>query len=139
MIVGIGTDIIEVERIAGVFAEYGDAFARRIFTEQERAYCESFAIDKMPHYAARFAVKEAFSKAIGTGITNGFKFKDIGIINEPGGKPSIVLQGEMLERWGSYTIHVSISHTTSNAIAVVIIEDNAQSSIDITIASGEIA
>ena len=125
MIIGLGTDIIEVDRIARAFEQYGESFARRIFTLEEQEYCESFAIQKMPHYAARFAVKEAFSKAIGTGITQGFAFKDVGIINEIGGKPLLVLKGLMLERWGKYRIHVSISHTIVNAMAVVIIEDSA--------------
>jgi holo-[acyl-carrier protein] synthase len=124
MILGIGTDIVDVSRIESAMNEYGEAFARRIFTPIELAYCESYVHGKMAHYAARFAVKEAFSKAIGTGITKGFAFKDIGIVNEEGGKPKIVLSGTMLERWGGYTLHVSISHTDTVAMAIVIIESD---------------
>ena len=87
----------------------------------------------MPHYAARFAVKEAFSKAIGTGITKGFAFKDVGVVNEQGGKPSIVLSGAMLDTWGLYTLHVSISHTDTVAMAVVILESEKEFDTDISL------
>ena len=122
MILGIGTDIVDIVRIESAMNEYGEAFARRIFTPVEQAYCDGYVHGKMAHYAARFAVKEAFSKAIGTGIAKGFAFKDIGVVNEKGGKPVIVLSGAMLEKWGAYTIHVSISHTDTVAMAIVIIE-----------------
>ncbi len=122
MILGIGTDIVDITRIESAMKEYGEAFSRRIFTPVEQQYCESYAHGKMAHYAARFAVKEAFSKAIGTGIAKGFAFKDIGVVNAKGGKPIIVLSGAMLEKWGAYTIHVSISHTDAVAMAIVIIE-----------------
>ena len=122
MILGIGTDIVDIARIESAMNEYGESFARRIFTPVEQSYCESYAHGKMGHYAARFAVKEAFSKAIGTGIAKGFAFKDIGVVNEKGGKPIIVLSGAMLEKWGAYMIHVSISHTDTVAMAIVIIE-----------------
>ena len=131
MILGVGTDIVDIARIESAITEYGDAFLRRIFTPVEQAYCESYVHGKMSHYAARFAVKEAFSKAIGTGITKGFAFKDIGVVNEKGGKPCIVLSNLMLETWGSYTIHVSISHTDTVAIAVVIIESDKERDINI--------
>jgi len=131
MILGVGTDIVDIARIESAIAEYGDAFLRRIFTPVEQAYCESYAHGKMSHYAARFAVKEAFSKAIGTGITKGFAFKDVGVVNEKGGRPRIVLSNLMLETWGSYMIHVSISHTDTVAMAVVIIESDKERDIDI--------
>ncbi len=133
MILGIGTDIVDIARIESAINEYGDAFVRRIFTSVEQSYCESFALKKMPHYAARFAVKEAFSKAIGTGITKGFAFKDVGVVNEQGGKPSIVLSGAMLDTWGLYTIHVSISHTDTVAMAVVILESEKEFDTDISL------
>jgi len=133
MIFGIGTDIVDIARIESAINQYGDAFLRRIFTHVEQAYCESYAQKKMAHYAARFAVKEAFSKAIGTGITKGFAFKDVGVVNEKGGKPFIVLSGLMLETWGAYTIHVSISHTDSVAMAVVILESEKEFNQDISL------
>jgi len=73
--------------------------------------------------AGRFAVKEAFSKAIGTGIRQGFVWNTVGVVNEPSGKPTIELTGVLWERWGKYTIHVSISHTENYAMAMVVIED----------------
>ena len=123
MIIGIGTDIIEVERIAGSIEKYGERFMKKIFTETEIEYCESFKKNKYLHYAARFAAKESFSKAIGTGLTRGFKFTEIGIRNEKSGRPVVELSGNMAEKWGSYKIHISLSHTEGNAIAYIIMEE----------------
>lgn len=96
---------------------------KRVFTDTEIAYCDRFGETRFLHYAARFAAKEAFSKAIGTGMRDGMSFKSVGIRNEPSGKPTIELFGEMQERWGGHTIHVSLSHTASVGLAVVVIED----------------
>ncbi len=121
MIVGIGTDIVEVERIKSAIEKYGLRFLDRVFTETEQKYCESFNSTKYLHYAARFAAKEAFSKAIGTGITQGFKFKEVGVENEKSGKPLIRLSGELKDKWQKYHIDVSLSHTGDNALAYIII------------------
>lgn len=123
MIFGIGTDIIEVSRIKSIIEKYGDAFLKRICTENEIAYCESFNETKYVHYAARFAAKESFSKAIGTGMTRGFKFKEIGVVNEANGKPKVELFGNLAENYSKYKIHVSLSHTQENAIAYIIMEE----------------
>jgi len=120
MHISIGTDIIEVHRIRKAIEEYGERFLRRICTELEIEYCEQFGEKKYLHYAARFAAKEAFSKAIGTGISEGFKFREIGVVNKDSGKPIIKLEGEMLERWGEYIFDISLSHTDDNAVAFVI-------------------
>ncbi|GAB1431083.1 holo-ACP synthase [Ignavibacteria bacterium] len=122
MIIGIGTDITDVARIESSVNQYGERFLRRIFTETEREYCERREKTKYRHYAARFAAKEAFSKAIGTGVTQGFAFNLIGICNEPGGKPTVELFGIMAERWSDCRINVSLSHTDDLAVAVVTIE-----------------
>jgi holo-[acyl-carrier protein] synthase len=124
MINGIGTDIVEVERIKNSIEKYGKRFLDRIFTQTEQEYSESFNQNKYVHYAARFAAKESFSKAIGTGITRGFKFREVGIVNERSGKPRVELSGEMLEKYGGYDISVSLSHTGSNAVAFVVMESN---------------
>jgi holo-[acyl-carrier protein] synthase len=124
MITGIGTDIIEIGRIKEAIEQYGERFLKRIFTETEIKYCESFNETKYLHYAARFAAKESFSKAIGTGLTQGFKFKEIGIDNEDNGKPFVVLSGALKEKWGMYKIHISLSHTDGNALAYLVIEGN---------------
>jgi len=123
MIIGIGTDIIEISRIKSSIEKYGDRFLNRIFTETEIKYCESFKGTKYLHYAARFAAKESFSKAIGTGITKGFKFKEIGIRNEKTGKPIVELSGGLSEKWGQYIIQVSLTHTEENAVAYLVIEE----------------
>jgi holo-[acyl-carrier protein] synthase len=122
MIVGIGTDIIEVTRIEKAIEKYGEKFLKRIFTDTERNYCEQFNEKKYMHYAARFAAKEAFSKAIGTGITDGFKFSEIGIKNEKSGKPVIELFGGLYKQWGDCIILVTLSHSDANAMAFLIIE-----------------
>lgn len=123
MIIGIGTDIVEVERIKEAIIKYGDRFLNRIYTPLEQDYCNMFNDGKYQHYAARFAAKEAFSKAIGTGITQGFKFKECGIKNEVSGKPVMELTGDMADKWGNFRLSVSLSHTDKNATAFVIIED----------------
>ena len=120
--IGIGTDIVDVPRIEKSYAEYGDRFLQRVFTPTEIAYCERFGETRFLHYAARFAAKEAFSKAIGTGMRDGMSFKNVGIRNEPSGQPVIELFGVMLERWGNHVIHVSLSHTATIGLAVIVIE-----------------
>lgn len=125
MIIGIGTDIVQVKRIAEAMQNYGERFRNRIFTPVEQEYCEQHPPTKMLHYAARFAYKEAFSKAIGTGITKGFQFKDCGLKNLPTGQPVADLSGVLAERWGTYTIHISLSHTDEYAVAMVVIEEVA--------------
>jgi len=122
MIIGIGTDIIEVDRIKKSIENYGDRFRKKIFSNKEIEYCEQFNDQKWVHYAARFAAKESFSKAIGTGITNGFKFNEISILNEQSGKPYILLDGNMLQSWGHCNALISLSHTRDNAIAYIILE-----------------
>lgn len=123
MIFGIGIDIIEVDRIKKAIENYGSKFLQRVFTENEIKYCEEFKENKFVHYAVRFAAKEAFSKAIGTGLTSGFKLNQVGIINEKNGKPRIELLGEMSETWSGYKIFVSLSHINSIATAFVVIEE----------------
>jgi len=123
MIIGIGTDIIEVQRIANACEKYGERFLNRIFTQTEQDYCESFNDTKYVHYAARFAMKESFSKAIGTGLTQGFKFTEVSIVNQQNGKPDVVLEGDLKTKWNKFRIHVSLSHTRDYAVAFVIIED----------------
>lgn len=122
MIIGIGSDIVDVARIAQSIEQYGDRFLNRIFTPTEQEYCKRFHGTEAVHYAARFAYKEAFSKAIGTGITQGFQFKECGVVNMPTGRPVADLSGVMKERYGHFVIHVTLSHTGTMAMAVVVIE-----------------
>ncbi|GIV51957.1 MAG: holo-[acyl-carrier-protein] synthase [Candidatus Kapaibacterium sp.] len=122
MIAGVGIDIIEVERIARAIERYGEHFLRRIYTDAEREYCDRAHATRMLHYAARFAAKEAFSKAIGTGIARGFRFRECGVVNAPSGMPMLVLSGDLAERWAGYRLHLSLSHTQHYAAACVVIE-----------------
>ncbi len=123
MIAGTGIDMIEVERVAEkIRKEKG--FRELVFTEKEIAYCEA-KTNKYEHYAARFAAKEAFFKAIGSGWTNGTAFNEIEISNDENGKPSLVLLGAtaaLFKEKQLGTISVSLSHLKIIASAVVIIE-----------------
>ncbi len=123
MIFGIGTDIIEVARVERRLART-PGLAERLFTAREIDYCRS----KRPsaqHYAARFAAKEAFLKALGTGLHDGFRFVEIEITNDPLGKPSIQLHGRVArfcQVQGISAAKVSLSHLGSIAQALIVLE-----------------
>ncbi len=123
MIVGIGMDISEISRIERSIERYGEQFERKVFTDEEIAYCRRFRYRVAEHYAARFAAKEAFSKAIGTGVQMGFRWREVGVSRLFGGAPMIVLTGDMRERYGHYRIHLTLSHSGDLAIATVVVED----------------
>ncbi len=123
MIFGVGTDIIEVQRIKRLI-EKNNRFRDRVFTKKEIAYCEKKK-NKAHSYAARFAAKEAFFKALGTGWRKGVTFKDVEVRNQPSGKPELVLYGkskEIAERNQIENIQVSLSHVGDSALSVVILE-----------------
>ena len=113
---GVGIDIIEVKRISEMLEKYGDRFLGRILTESEIDYCRKFSKPDL-HFAGRFAAKEAYSKAIGTGIGKDFSWKDIEIKNDERGKPFIVHLKE--SEFSSLKFEISISHTDQYACAVV--------------------
>jgi holo-[acyl-carrier protein] synthase len=124
LIVGIGTDIFEVKRMKERLQKQ-PSFIDGIYTEQEINYCNQHKY-KEQHYAARYAAKEAFFKAIGTGWRNGIKFQEIEIINDDLGKPEILLHGkakEAMKNIKAGSIHVSLSHTQEYAVAFVIINN----------------
>lgn len=101
MIIGIGSDLIDIRRVEKVIARHGERFLGRIFTDAERARAERRAANHRSHiatYAKRFAAKEACSKALGTGIRQGVWWRDMGVVNLRGGKPSMALTGGALER-----------------------------------------
>jgi holo-[acyl-carrier protein] synthase len=123
MLAGLGTDLTEVERIAEKINKRS-GFREMVFSKTEIAYCES-KTNKFEHYAARFAAKEAFFKALGTGWLEGTHFNEVEITNDESGKPALVLLGETkktLSAWGISKILVSLSHLKTIASAVVIIE-----------------
>ena len=102
MIIGIGSDLIDVRRIAKVIERHGDRFLDRIFTAAERARAERRA-KSVETYAKRFAAKEACSKALGTGIRAGVWWRDMGVINLPSGRPTMQLTGGALARLAAIT------------------------------------
>jgi len=113
-----GVDIIEISRVRGVLERYNDRFQRRIFTAGEIAYCKGRA----PNLAARFAAKEATMKALGTGV-RGVGWKDIEVVRQPSGAPSIQLYGRAearAKRLGVSEIALSISHSQEYAVAFVV-------------------
>jgi len=97
MILGIGSDIADVRRVAGVIERHGDRFLTRIFTEVERARAERKK-NRVETYAKRFAAKEACSKALGTGMRGGVWWRDMGVVNLPSGRPTMRLTGGALRR-----------------------------------------
>jgi holo-[acyl-carrier protein] synthase len=122
---GIGIDVVEVERIASAIARHGEPFLSRLFTESERTYCSS---QKRPelHYAARFAAKEAVSKALGTGIGGEAGWLDLEITRDALGAPKLVLHGaaaDFAKSKGIPEIQISLSHAkeyaAANAVAVI--------------------
>lgn len=124
MIIGIGIDISEQERIRASITQFGQQFVEKLFTTQEINYCERYR-DPTEHYAGKFAVKEAFMKAIGTGRRQQVTFKDIEVLNQSSGAPRIILHGNtkvFTDNLGIMQIHVSVSHSADIAVAVVILE-----------------
>ena len=102
MILGIGTDLVDIRRIEQTIARHGGRFINRIYTEAERARAERKA-NRIDTYAMRFAAKEACAKALGTGFRNGVFFRDMGVVNLPSGKPTLRLTGGALARLQAIT------------------------------------
>ncbi|MCK4761889.1 MAG: holo-ACP synthase [Candidatus Aminicenantes bacterium] len=123
MIKGIGTDIIDIVRIKNSI-EKNKRFVEKIFTEKEIGYCEA-RMRREVHYAGRFAAKEAFFKAIGTGYRGGMGWREISIENDELGKPGIELSGrtrDFFKKKKFKNIHLSISHTREYAVSFVVID-----------------
>jgi holo-[acyl-carrier protein] synthase len=121
---GIGIDVCKVERIAESLRRFGERMEKRLFTQDELTYCRGFK-DPLPHLAARFAAKEAASKALGTGIAGGVGWTQIEVV-QPGGRvPLLRLSGVALERFtamGATRSHLSISHDGGLGVACVVLE-----------------
>ena len=125
MIKGVGIDVVEISRIKKIEERWGARFVERVFTEEEIAYCSAKA-DRAESFAVRFAAKEAFAKALGTGWDENFQWKDFSIRTLAGGKPVAVLSTPMQSRLQNTRIHLSLSHSDQYAAAVVILEDVKQ-------------
>jgi holo-[acyl-carrier protein] synthase len=125
MIVGLGLDIAEIDRIEAAIGRHGAPFIERLFTPGEVTYCESHK-NRFERYAARFAAKEAAMKALGTGWRRGVRWRDIEVTRETGGKPVLRLAGvarELADRLGVKNISLSITHSGNLALAQVIFEN----------------
>ena len=124
-LVGLGLDQTELDRVRRVLERYGDRFLHRCYTEGEIAF--SFAHrDPVPRLSARYAAKEAGSKALGTGIARGVSWKEIEVVREEGHPPRLRFHGRALERaraLGMRRVHLSLTHSRDLAAAVVILED----------------
>lgn len=126
MIIGIGIDVIQNERLRDSIERFGDRFVNRIYTEAEQAYCKN-SVNPGIHYAARWAAKEAAFKALGTGWAAGVKWKDVEVERLASGKPELHLYGEALARatsMGANRFFVSLTHDQLISCAVVIFEGN---------------
>lgn|ERR1700693_1029770 len=124
VIVGMGIDVAEVNRIRAVVQAQAERFLKRVYTPAEVAYCEQFK-NKYERYAGRFAVKEAAMKALGTGWSRGVRWVDVEVVRQRGGRPTLELKGEaknIADRLGVKHIAVSITHTAEQAFAQVIFE-----------------
>jgi holo-[acyl-carrier protein] synthase len=125
MILGTGIDIVEIDRVARSIDRFGDRFLHRIFTAGEIAYC-SRKKNAAESYAARFAAKEAGAKALGTGIQHGVAWRELEVRRQPGGRPSLHFSGRagaLAERMGVRHIALSLTHSTTVAMAAVHLED----------------
>lgn len=131
MIVGMGSDLIDIRRVEQTLTRFGDRFIRRCFTETEIAKAESRRVGggHIATYAKRFAAKEACSKALGTGFSSGVYMRDIGVVNDPLGRPTLVLTGGARKRLEGMTpagktavIHLTLTDEPPTAQAHVVIE-----------------
>jgi holo-[acyl-carrier protein] synthase len=124
VILGTGIDIIEVQRVTAAYEKYADRFINRILRQSEISYCLSHR-NPGPFLAARFAGKEAISKAFGTGIGAQLGWQDLEICRRPSGEPYVVLHAkaiDLLRERGGRVVHLSLSHTDNLATAIAILE-----------------
>lgn len=128
MIVGIGTDLTDIRRIASSLERFGDRFTQRVFTQRERARADRRAHARAASYAKRFAAKEACAKALGTGLRQGVFWRDMEVVNLPSGQPNLVLTGGAARRLQALmppghrpAMHVSLSDDFPWASAFVVI------------------
>ena len=131
MILGLGSDLIDIRRVERTIARHGERFLTRVFTDIERAKSErraGTAVGRAASYAKRFAAKEACAKALGTGLHQGVYWRDMGVVNQPGGKPTLALTGGALKRLEKITppgmtaqIDLTITDDFPLAQAIVII------------------
>ncbi len=125
LIVGLGTDWVELSRIRALLRSHGERFKARLFTPSEIAYCDSHGARSVQHYAARFAAKEAAMKALGLGWRQGASWKEIEVTQDKNGQPHLHLSGataRTARRLKSKNIYLSLTHSKIHAAAIVILE-----------------
>lgn len=124
MIVGIGVDIVDIERVRALLARYEERFVSRVFTDAEKGYARR-GVNTAERFAGRFAVKEAVLKAFGTGKSQGILWRDVETVPGPMGRPKVNLYGnaiKYLKKLDGGDVHVTITHDGGKAVAFVIIE-----------------
>ena len=124
MIYGVGIDLVENDRIEKIIQKWGEKFLCRVFSDREIEYCGRHAQAHI-HYGARFAVKEAFLKAISLGLGRGVRLQEIEVVNEPSGQPTLMLYGgaqDFYQGAGLTSAYLSITHTKKYASALVLLE-----------------
>lgn len=119
MILGVGNDILEIERVREAIESQGDRFIQKLFTLKEQAYCKKHS-DPVPHYAARFSAKEAIVKALGSGFGEMAAFHDIEILNNDQGKPEVFFSEALKDRFDNPEVLLSISHCKDYVATVAI-------------------
>jgi holo-[acyl-carrier protein] synthase len=120
-IAGIGVDVVDVPRMKEVLDKQGDHFYKKIFSDMEVTYCRTRKRPYM-HFAARFAAKEAVAKAMRTGWSGSFRWKDISVVNDSSGAPHILLTGEVAKALEKCNVHLSLSHTENTVVAFAVLE-----------------
>jgi holo-[acyl-carrier protein] synthase len=126
MVLGLGTDLIEISRIEQSIRQFGQRFLDRVYTPEEIEYCQRKNKHAAESFAARFAAKEAGAKALGTGMSRGVTWKEIEVRREPGGRPTLHLSGRAYDRareLGIRHLSLSLTHSRDVAMAVVVAED----------------
>jgi holo-[acyl-carrier protein] synthase len=118
---GIGVDVVDVQRMKDVLEKQGQVFLNKVFSDMEVTYCKTH---KRPyiHFAARFAAKEAVAKAMRTGWSGAFHWRDIEVVNDQSGAPHILLSRDVAKALDQCKVHLSLSHTDNTVVALVVLE-----------------
>jgi holo-[acyl-carrier protein] synthase len=137
MILGVGSDLIDIRRIEKTIERFGDKFLDRIFTETERRRCDR-RNNRVASYARRFAAKEAAAKALGTGFRRGVFWRDLGVVNLPSGQPSMLLTGGALKRLEAITpagmaAHLALTITDEPPLAQALVIITAEPRAEVTV------